>query len=120
MRTDIAIDKKQVRLPLSCLTGFSKCRARFGDVVLFTEDGNLQIGRIIGRIAEGDLKNHLVCSVLSYNMQFSYERWVNPEDVQGCWEAKHYQTDFLLRFFGADYLKGSTTEIRQRLFADNR
>ena len=34
MRTDIDIDTKQVRLPLNCLSGFSRCVARFGDVIL--------------------------------------------------------------------------------------
>lgn len=123
MRTDVRIDRKQVKLPNSTNLGFGKWKAQFGDVVRFDESGHDMYGRIIGRIAHAhrpdgdpDVRGWLVVIALGSNLSFPMERWVNPADVRECFNPQAFggrdMAKFLAFFFGPEFRKQKTEVLR--------
>lgn len=131
MRTDITIDRKQVSLPLRGQMGYMKYKAQFGDVVFFRESpGHITVGRMIGRIARGrdydpptgtgrSLVNHIVVLCLGSTLDFTMERWVDPQDVEMVHSSKTLDLSRRLGyFFGDEWLKKYTTnEMRERQYS---
>lgn len=98
MRTDVTIDTQQVRLPLNCLSGFSRCVAQFGDVISwhYPDGGRTEYGRVIGRIARDpskldgiDCTGWLVVANLFMGLTTTGERWVNPAWVITSYTIEH-------------------------------
>jgi len=120
MRTDVKIDKKQVQLPYHWRSGYDKYKAQFGDVVFFKEGSRTEIGRVIGRIAEGNdpdfgnLKNYLVVIGVSLRFGGTFERWVKPENVENCYPNDCLELSRKLAIFFADkWLSKPTDELRK-------
>lgn len=120
MRTDATIDRKYVRCP-NCRDGFAydKSRAQVGDLVWFTESGHTKLGRMIGRIAyapsldgEPCIQNYILCAVLSENMTYMFERWVNPVDVTRVTPVQN-QADVMRWFMSDEMIQAPIPEVRR-------
>lgn len=120
MRTDIIIDTKQVQLPLRCALGYSRCVARFGDVISWQHggEGRTEYGRVIGRIAQDkgkldgtDCTGWLVVATLFCGLTTVGERWVDPQWVLSCYDIEH--TRINLQRFLADWPRTEAAPLRQ-------
>jgi hypothetical protein len=120
MRTDVIIDKKQVVCRNTSTLGFSKWKAQVGNLLLFKEGGRIVTGRMIGRIQHGyfdgkSLKNHLVVICISPRLDWTFERWVDPNDVTEIYDlnseyARH--AEVLEHFFSVELTKAPIDEVR--------
>lgn len=126
MRTDCTIDRKQVICRNSSHIGFSKVKARVGDIVVYGDGSQTQfetrnVGRVIGRIVyapaldanEQPIRNWLLVAVLSNDLTFVMERWVNPEHVTQVFEPQEKTQKMLAFFFSPDFKKESAHTLRR-------
>ncbi len=124
MRTDAIIDRRQVRLPNASTLGFGKWKAQVGDLLTFREtETQLSHGRMIGRVhwAQGHdgkppIRDYILVIVLNDTLDHTYERWVNPKDVERCYTLQTEYTDRrkLVEYFLSDELTDSPIdEIRR-------
>lgn len=100
-RTDIKRDKRIVKCFNSSLLGYSTYTLKAGDVFLFRYKGDIEhhIARSHGRAKPLNCnKYHILAQQLSDNLQFSYERWIDPEDVIEIIPAQHVEP-LLLEMF---------------------
>jgi len=87
MRTDAQIDRKQVRLPNSSFSGYSKGTAQHGDIVIWNDNGQRRIARVAGRVAYAPesgnkdqgtytptIRNNLFLIVLNNTLAYKYIR----------------------------------------------
>ncbi len=90
-RQDIERDKKQTHLPESSTLGYSSYKLRYGDLFLYKEHytdgshGNRQ-AKCHGRIrpdhkTSGRREWLILAQAANDMMSFTYERWIDPEDV---------------------------------------
>jgi len=119
MRTDAIIDRRQVRCPKASTLGYGKWKAQVGDLVLFTEGQQTRTGRMIGRIhyapACGEspiIRDYLLVVCLNDSLDHTFERWVNPADVQRV-EALREQQPVMAYFLSADLVKSPIDEVRR-------
>jgi len=121
MRTDARMDRKQVKLPCASTLGFDKWKAQFGDMVMFREGHNLELGRIISRInyapVIGDdspaIRGWLCVAVFSQDMSFIMERWINPETIERCYTPRPQQIALMSFMFGEEFKKHDTYTLRE-------
>lgn len=100
MRTRTYSTRKLTYLPNAQTLGYGKWKASSGDYIT-TKNG--EFGRVLGVItncdADGlDCRGHLVVTILSNDLTFGYERWIDPKDVFTCKDPKHvnnFMTCFL-------------------------
>lgn len=111
MRTDILIDKKQVKCPNVSLLGYGKWKAQVGDLVWFKEGDTERIGRMVGRVASGDHKNHIIVGTLSSSLCSVYERWVSPNQVTRIEEIRN-QGEALAWFLSDTMTKAPMDKVR--------
>ncbi len=120
MRNDIVIDTQQVQLPLNCSLGYSRCVARYGDVISWQHggEGRTEYGRVIGRIAKDNGKLHgndctgyLVVATLFMGLTSTGERWVDPAWVLTCYTIEHAREN-LARFI-ADWPRSEASDLRR-------
>jgi len=113
MRNDIKIDRKQVRCKKSSTLGFSKKTLRVGERFKFLDvsDGDVKVGRMIGRVAshaagigleQDEVAGSIVAIVMALDLQSFQYRWVWPDNVistvsdKGEYDnALEYVTEFL-------------------------
>lgn len=121
MRTDVRIDRKQVKCKNSEVIGYSKWIARCGYIIHFKEGPHTRFGRVIGRIAhgyEGDesLENHLVVITIGYDLGHSFERWVDPDDVIAAYDPKDVSARILETMqyvLSPEILRADIDEVRR-------
>jgi hypothetical protein len=121
MRTDATIDRKQVICRNSSHIGYSKVIARTGDMLLWSEGTEHNLGRVIGRVAyapalEGDkapVRNWLVVARLSNDMTFVCERWVNPENVTQVFTVREETRKMLAFFLSHEFGHESVDSLRR-------
>lgn len=118
MRTDVTIDRKQVRCPNTSHGGYDKYKAQVGDIVLFNESGHSLVGRMIGRIVYAPpcgetpaIRNYILVIALSQDMTFSMERWVNPADVMRV-QAPRSHKQVMDYFLSDQIVKAPVSEVR--------
>ena len=92
-RNDIEIDRKQVMIKNSSTMGYSRWFLRKGDMFIYKEyyqDGSFHYrqaishGRVrpLKRIDDTDkLQWFVLAQTISENLQYSYERWIEPENI---------------------------------------
>lgn len=90
-RKDVERNKQQTRCPNSLWLGFSSSKLKYGDsfVYKYPNDETLHYAKCHGRIKarfslnpdRKDGKWHILAQTMSNNMQFSMERWIEPECV---------------------------------------
>jgi hypothetical protein len=135
MRTDITIDRKQVKCPNASMLGFGKWKAQVGNLVTYRvtyTDGSSreETGRMVGRIAYGSnlttggsLRNHLVLLSISSDLTHTMERWIDPKDVVRIHDIdeEYLQIRSVMNWFlSADLTKAPVEEIRQCLSHGSR
>ena len=91
MRKDVERNKQQTKCFNSTLIGFSTYKLKYGDMFVYKypNDETLHVAKCHGRIRatfplNPDRKDgqwHILAQTLSNNMQFSMERWIEPECV---------------------------------------
>lgn len=93
MRTDCTIDTQQVMCPKASRLGFGQLYARFGDFIQYREhytDGthSIRYARVLGRVAYAPacgetpaIKDHILVAAIAEDLEFGYERWIDPDDV---------------------------------------
>jgi hypothetical protein len=121
MRTDVRISNEGVYLPNSSIMGYSKSRAKKGDLIIYTINGRYNFGRVIGRIdhmpefgpEDPNVTGMLCVLQLSENGLFAYERWVVPGDVIECYAMSEHDKAFAAKFWTSDWKKGKVDELRQ-------
>lgn len=109
-RSDIKRDRRQTICPNSSTLGYSGRKLRYGDLFVYREHyivggSGLRLakchGRVmpLGKIDESDkLQWFILAQAASNNMQFTYERWVEPEDVEEVLPGRH-ANKHILAFF---------------------
>lgn len=82
---------KHVRLPHASTLGFDVTVAKPGYWIMWTEEGQTHVGRVLGRIDEAergeglpDCKGHLAVIALACDLHHAHVRWVDPADVERC------------------------------------
>jgi hypothetical protein len=124
MRTDVTIDKKQVKCPNSSFLGYSTYKAQFGDLLEWqSPSSERQIGRMIGRIAyapkletsDNDVTGWIVVCALSNSLDHVYERWINPEWVNRITPKSRLpeHREVLESFLSDDILKFDSNLLRR-------
>lgn len=128
MRTDVTTSKKQSEYLANASTlGYGKYKAQFGDIVIYRENENtVRVARVAGRIEhcpklddDPNMKGWLIVVALGMNLTHTMERWINPDDVIECFNPspdKFGGRDIIALlsfFFGEDFKKHSTDELRQ-------
>lgn len=87
MRTDVKRDKQQTRCLNSSTLGYSTWKLRCGDLFVYIEhyqDGSTgtRLAKYHGRIKPTDAQEwFILAQAASDNMQFTYERWIDPKNV---------------------------------------
>jgi hypothetical protein len=87
IRNDVKRDKREIVVKNSSYQGFSSTRLNKGDMFVYQyigTPGEWRYAMCHGRIKPiSDEKGGylILAQVLSHNLQFSYERWIKPEDV---------------------------------------
>jgi hypothetical protein len=95
-RTDVKRDKRQLLLPNVSLIGYSTNLLRYGDFFTYKEyytdkTYGIRLGRCHGRVIplsnlEGTTKDYtkkwlILTQAAEHMMTFTYERWIEVEDV---------------------------------------
>lgn len=87
-RTDIDRNQQKTICPNSSMLGYSTRKLRCGDLFLYTKRytrgaTGTRLAKCHGRVKpyDADDKWMILAQTASDNMQFTYERWVEPEDV---------------------------------------
>lgn len=99
----VDIDERQVYCPRSSLIGYSRTKARPGDLILWSEtchpigepDKTFQStgqGRVVGRISSGDHRGKILVLQVFNGLRFASFCIVPPEDVT---EIRDWPTNFL-------------------------
>lgn len=101
----------KIWLPNAVPIGHDKYYASPGDLILYKEyyEGGmygLRLARVIGRIKEcdnqgEDCKGYILVSAIDETLNFSYERWIKPEDVSRCVSVERAK-EFISFFLSAD------------------
>lgn len=92
-RKDVERNKQQTYCPNSSFIGFSSSKLKYGDMFVYkySNDETLYVAKCHGRIKatfplnhdRKDTQWHILAQTMSRSMQFSMERWVEPECVIG-------------------------------------
>lgn len=92
MRTDVKIDKREIRCPNASAVGSSRKVAVPDDCILYDDGHGLRLARVLGRVsapATGsgetrteEVKGWALAMVMADNHRHTYERWVNPKDIK--------------------------------------
>jgi hypothetical protein len=103
-----------VKIPNASHTGYDKWEASPGDMITFTVDAapgysDKRNGRVVGRVdasgASGADKTPIVgwicVAMLSDDLSFAYEMWVDPANVTSCRAAAN-DVEFWRTFMTAD------------------
>jgi hypothetical protein len=103
MRTDAKIDQRSVKLPNVQFTGYNKHEAEPGYFVVWNDNGERKLCRVIARVAfapecgdkerntwSPEIRNQLMVGVLNSSVSSIYLRWIKPEDVQECYSPEDY------------------------------
>lgn len=125
MRTDVTIDRKQVRCPHASTLGYGQWIARTGDLVCWQQpltDSSSEpcTGRVIGRIAYAPpcgetpaIRGWLLVLALSPCLTHAFERWVNPEWVTEVYRVTPDVAAWLTSFFSPALIKRSADDLRR-------
>ncbi len=103
MRSRTYSTRKLTYLPNASTLGYGKYQAASGDYIT-TSNGH-QVGRVLGQITScdnggPDCRGHLVVAMLSTDLSYGYENWINPADVTTC-VAPERVNNFLTAFLTA-------------------
>jgi hypothetical protein len=86
-RKDVKRNRRQTICPNSSWLGYSSSKLKYGDLFMYYEyyedkTTGTRIGKCHGRIKPiAENKSYILSQSISTNLQFSYERWVDPKDV---------------------------------------
>lgn len=122
MRTDIITDRRQVICKNASVIGYSTRKVRVGDFVMWDENGQRQVGRMLARMTwngiEGKCK-YIVVARLANDCTFvGGERWVKPDDVMEAYPQGYYvgKVKAAMRLFLGDEMrkraKRDITDVR--------
>lgn len=122
MRQDATIDRRQVYCPNSSWLAYSKGTAKAGYFVVWNDNGNMRLCRVIGRVhyapASGEvkeIKDWLFLAVLNDSATSVWIRWVPPSEITNVYSPEDYATmrhsKAMDLFHSADFLKNSPEGI---------
>ena len=107
-RTDVERNKQQTRCPNSSISGHSRTKLRFGDLFVYRRKvshcGAKPIPKDFLARCHGRVKPpqsgpwYILAQVANSAMTFSYERWIEPEEVIEIIPAAH-TNPHILKFF---------------------
>lgn len=116
-RTDVTVDRKQVRCSNASTLGYGQWKARFGDFVTFSEGGKVMFGRIAGRVTITSAleygKVYLLVITVGQDHSHAFERFVSPEDVLTITRPSDFDASALTYLLSPDFTKHDTETYRQ-------
>ena len=116
-RTDVNIDRKQVRCPNASTLGYGEYNARFSDFVTFSEDNAVKFGRIAGRVTITSAleygKVYLLVITIGQDHSHAFERFVEPADILTITRPANFDANALTYLLSADFASHSTEVYRQ-------
>jgi len=120
VRTDAIIDKRQVRCPNASHLGFDRWQAQVGDLILFTDGERTSVGRMIGRVHYAPpcveslaVHDWLLVVGLAADLGHTFERWVNPLDVERVQSIREEHSRILTWFLSDQMIKADVQEVRK-------
>ena len=120
MRTDALLDKRKVFCPNTSTLGYDKRYAQVGDIVLFTENEQTRIGRMIARVKwapdSPPIKNYILAIVLNEDMTHTSERWIQPERVTRVQALRDHRE--VIEYFLSDQLIKEPLEDVRRILGE--
>lgn len=124
MRTDVTLDRKQVKLPNACTLGYGQATARAGDWIVWLDStGERYYGRVIGRVVYAPLvaddrdpiRGWLCVAALSQDGMHTAERWVDPALVTDCYHVVPDVAAFYAWFLSDGFASQSVDTLRRAL-----
>jgi hypothetical protein len=130
MRTDIKVVNRPVKLPYDNILkmGRYKMEACKGDIIGYKgfPNGIVSIGRVVGKILDKseyedrhNCNGYICCVVISEDMSFTMERWIDPVDVLFCYDPNRplfgsmKLVNLYANFFGAEFRNVSADKLRE-------
>jgi hypothetical protein len=115
------------------LIGYNRWIARHGYIVVWNDNGQRRVCRVVGRVAYAPevgskemgtyspmMSNYLMLIVLNTVGSSTYIRWVHPDEIVECYDPKDYVNKIrtnLERFLSDEFIKKSPLEIAEELGA---